>query len=302
MAVVLVFIGACTAAAPPPSAPTQPSPTTTPKKTSTPRPTPTPADAGTVVLTDSGCGFDSTESIAAGPITLTFVNETSEVGAFHIWRLDDGSTFAEFAAFIGAHREQLEHGVDTGPPPFATMIGREVRTEATDSLTLDASAGTYGIACIIPNEIAGRLVATYAAGPVVVGTPTAMASVVLRDDGCAYSGVPTVEAGTVVLELLNETTAQFDADLWLLEPGRTYDELATHVAGEQRRLEAGEPPLGHPAFATLVAEASTVSERGTLTADLDAGTYGVACIRFEGGAPVQYWAAGPFTVEGLLSM
>jgi hypothetical protein len=120
----------------------------------------------------------------------------------------------------------------------------------------------------------------------------------MRDDGCEYSGPAMVGAGTVILGLENESSGQFDADLWLLEPGHTYDELAAHIAEEQRRSEAGEPPLGHPAFATLVAEASTTSERGTLTADLDAGTYGVACIRFEGGAPVQYWSAGPLVVEG----
>lgn len=297
MAVVVVLIGACTAAAPPASTPTQPSPTATPKMTPTPTPAPTPADAGIIALNESGCGFDSAvESIPAGPITLTFANETSDLGAFHIWRLNDDSTFDEFATFISDHREQMEQGVDTGPPPFATMAGREVRTEASDSdsLSLDAAAGIYGVACIIPNEIAGRLVATYAAGPLVVGTSGATASVVLRDDGCGYSGPADIKAGTVVLELVNATVGQFDADLWLLRPGRTYDELVAHLGEEQRRLEAGEPPLGHPAFATLVAEASTASERGTLTADLDPGTYGLACIRFEGGVPVQYWSAGPF--------
>ncbi len=173
---VVLALAACTAASPPASTPLQPPPTATPTATTaatpTPTPSPTPADAGTVTLTHSGCGFDpAAESIAAGPITLTFVNETSDVGAFHIWRLDDGSTFDEFAAFIAKHRKQMEQGVDTGPPPFATMVGREVRTEASDSVSLDASAATYGVACIIPNEIAGRLSQVDLTGPVLAQLP-----------------------------------------------------------------------------------------------------------------------------------
>jgi hypothetical protein len=118
----------------------------------------------------------------------------------------------------------------------------------------------------------------------------------MRDDGCEYSGPAMVSAGTVVLGLENESSGQFDADLWLLNSGHSYEELAAHIAEEQRRADAGEPGLGHPDFATLVAEASVAAGRGRLTSRLAPGTYGIACILFEGGEPVRILAGGSFTI------
>lgn len=122
------------------------------------------------------------------------------------------------------------------------------------------------------------------------------ATVSMRDDGCEFSDPAQFDAGTVVLGLENRSSGQFDADLWLLNPGHAFDELAAHIAEEQRRWDAGEPGLGHPTFATLVAEASVTAEHGLLASRLEPGTYGVACILFEGGQPVHIWAAGPFTI------
>lgn len=138
--------------------------------------------------------------------------------------------------------------------------------------------------------------ATPATTPTPSAPATSTATVTLRDDGCEYLGPSVVGAGTVVLELVNRSIGQFDAHLWLPSVGHTYDELAAHIAEEQRRLEAGEPGLGHPAFATLVAEASVSGAQGTLSKDLSPGTYGLACIRFEGGSRVAIRAVGPFTV------
>jgi hypothetical protein len=256
-----------------------------------------PNPAGTVVLTDSGCRFDYvSDAIEVGPMVFTFVNQTSDIGAFHLWQLDKSHTFEEFTAFIAEHRRAFDEGLpDTGPPPFATMVGEEVRTDATDTMVVTPSEATYGVACIIPHESAGRLVATYAAGPIVVG-PNPAAIVTMRDDGCEFSGPAQLGAGKVVLVLENQSRYQFDADLWLLNSGHSYDELARHIAEEQRRADAGEPGLGLPTFARLVAEASVAAEHGTLRSRLAPGTYGVACILLDGGSPVHIWAAGPFTI------
>jgi hypothetical protein len=63
-----------------------------------------------------------------------------------------------------------------------------------------------------------------------------------------------------------------------------------------RRSEEGLPGLGHPTFATLNAEASTDAEGvGTLTASVDAGVYGMACIRF--GRDGAFVTAGPIVVD-----
>ena len=117
----------------------------------------------------------------------------------------------------------------------------------------------------------------------------------LSKASCSYSGPPTLEAGEVLLQL-SSVGGTADFDLWRLDEGHTYPELVSHIDEERRRSEAGEPPLGHPTFATLVAEASTDADGvGSLTTTLEDGVYGMACIRFDeetGGI----WAAGPFTV------
>jgi len=117
----------------------------------------------------------------------------------------------------------------------------------------------------------------------------------MGDAGCRYDGPATVPAGSVTLAFVNESGDQFDADLWLLDAGHGYDELAAHAAEEDRRIEEGLPSLGHPAFATLIAE-TTILQRGNMRVTLGGGTYGMACIRFVDGLPKDIWAAGPLTI------
>lgn len=132
------------------------------------------------------------------------------------------------------------------------------------------------------------------------GTQPAEASPVgtfaLARSGCSYDGPAALAAGEATFTLASHGGSA-DFDLWLLADGHTYEELAAHIDEERRRSERGQPPLGHPTFATLVAEASTdPAGEDTLTTALQPGEYGAACIRFEEGRP-GLWAAGPFTVE-----
>ena len=132
------------------------------------------------------------------------------------------------------------------------------------------------------------------------GTQPAEASPVgtfaLARSGCSYDGPAALAAGEATFTLASQGGSA-DFDLWLMEDGHAYEELAAHIDAERRRSERGQQPLGHPTFATLVAEGSTdPAGEGTLTTALDAGLYGAACIRFEGSTP-GLWVAGPFTVE-----
>lgn len=124
------------------------------------------------------------------------------------------------------------------------------------------------------------------------------ATVTLSRDGCTLTGPGNARAGMVRVHAVNRTSDQFDVDLWMLHEGHAYQELADHIAQEQQNFENNDPPLGHPTFATLVAEATVQLEGSAeVTADLEAGTYGFACIRFEEGAPVEILAVGPFTIS-----
>jgi hypothetical protein len=124
------------------------------------------------------------------------------------------------------------------------------------------------------------------------------AVVTLSDAGCAYQGPSSMAVGRLSVEMSNQTNGQFDLDLWLLEEGHQYEELAGHIDDERARDEAGKPSLGHPTFATLVAERSTEGEpSGQITTDLAAGTYGMACIFFDRpGSLGGLWPVGPLVI------
>lgn len=90
--------------------------------------------------------------------------------------------------------------------------------------------------------------------------------------------------------MVNDADGQFLLHLWRLNEGRDYGEFAAHIGEEMRRIEAGEEGLGHPDFASLVAE----SESGELSTTITPGIYGFACIKFlTSGDRDGIWAVGP---------
>ena len=125
-----------------------------------------------------------------------------------------------------------------------------------------------------------------------------MGTATLTDDGCRLDGPGRIDVGPVRVVMVNEAGGQFDADLWRLDAGHRHDEFAAHVADEMQRIQAGDPPLGHPAFADLVAEASAaVGSAADLDANLDGGTYAIACILLDArSVPSGMWSVGPIHV------
>ena len=134
--------------------------------------------------------------------------------------------------------------------------------------------------------------------PAAPSVGPARLTAILGASGCEVEGGTEAVAGPVVIGLENGTDGRFDLDLWRIDDGHEYAELAAHIAEEMRRTEAGEEPLGHPTFADLVAETSAEGASGELRVDLEAGTYGFACIYFATPeAPSAFWAAGPLVVS-----
>lgn len=122
---------------------------------------------------------------------------------------------------------------------------------------------------------------------------------VLSDTGCTYAGPAQIGSGPVALKMTNQTNVKFNLDLWKLDEGHTYGELDAHIKEEQRRASAGEPGLGHPSFAALIAQESVAS--GTEVKNistLSPGTYGFVCIAFATSGPGAIWLAGPLSVVG----
>lgn len=128
------------------------------------------------------------------------------------------------------------------------------------------------------------------------GTDAPSASLTLGPSRCRYEGPSHLEPGAIEIALAS-TDGIADFDLWLLDDEHGYEEFVAHVEEEHRRIRSGEPPLGHPSFATLVAEASTdPTGEGLMAASLRVGVYAMACIRHDPEA-AGIWAAGPVAVD-----
>ncbi len=119
--------------------------------------------------------------------------------------------------------------------------------------------------------------------------------VTLTGDDCAYDGPEAVEAGTVAIDLANETAGNGVFELVEIASTSSAEELGAYVAAEQHRLEAGDAVLGTPAFVTVVVQLEVApGEVGVLTAGLTAGTYAIVCS--SGAPPTAIHLAAPFEV------
>ncbi len=107
----------------------------------------------------------------------------------------------------------------------------------------------------------------------------------LDDGGCSLDGGLAVDPGLVAITVVNDDpTDRASFQLLRIDQDGTVDELATHVAEEQTRIDAGMDPIGIPVYASEVA--GTLIEAGTqdqLKTKLQAGTYAMVCADWADG-------------------
>jgi hypothetical protein len=117
----------------------------------------------------------------------------------------------------------------------------------------------------------------------------------LNDEGCSVDGVVAFDSGPVRIEVDNQD-AKDRASFQLLRIGEggTFEAFDAHVAEEQSRIDAGEDPIGAPAYATEVT--GTLIDAGTqdqLEARLDEGNYVLVCADWaDGGGEAGNHPAG----------
>ena len=116
--------------------------------------------------------------------------------------------------------------------------------------------------------------------------------VVLTADDCVYEGAGSVDAGTVAIDLENESGEVGVFELLRLDPAGTDEELEAYVTAEQERIDAGAAPQGTPGFATSVVQPVVEpGETGTLTAGLTAARYAILCSNGEPAASIHATAS-----------
>ncbi len=115
---------------------------------------------------------------------------------------------------------------------------------------------------------------------------------------CAYDGPTEISAGTVTIEIVNQTGQAVDIDVWKLDEGRAYEEFVAHLDEEMRLMEADQPGLGPPSWVSGRSEITVETETGSQDVTMDQGTWVFACIPFDPAAdePTGIFPAGPVEV------
>lgn len=124
-----------------------------------------------------------------------------------------------------------------------------------------------------------------------------MAKVTLADDGCTYEGPSDIDTGSLSFTLVNETDNQASFELWLIDEGRSFEDLEAHIVRQQGRLDQEGATFEPPTFARKLSGASLQpSDSAGFAATVESGVYGFVCSRLEKKDPVDIIAAGPLEV------
>ena len=102
--------------------------------------------------------------------------------------------------------------------------------------------------------------------------------VTLTNEDCTYEGPDSVKAGTVALDIENESGEVGTFELVQLDAASGDEELEAYVTAEQGRIDGGDEPQGTPDFVTGVLRVEVdPGEVSVLTAGLTAGDHAVLC-------------------------
>ena len=119
----------------------------------------------------SRCTLDAAHGpISAGPVAFTAVNETHAQAAFHMFRIADGHTCEQLAAYVGRERQRTKAGEPgLGPPPWVEgPIQLDLGSNESGTLLGMVRSGTHGIVCTREFQQPGELHAFATVGPVEV--------------------------------------------------------------------------------------------------------------------------------------
>lgn len=159
-------VGGPVTASPSPS----PSPTLSPSPT--PGQSPTATTIGSLTMTTTGCQWvGNTTALPAGPIQVDVTNNTPDSGAFPLFVVDQGHTFAELATILQGYDTQAHQNPNTiiqVNPDMATGAGiiGLLASGKTSTLSANVPAGSVvGIACVHADPTAGVTYDVFSVGP-----------------------------------------------------------------------------------------------------------------------------------------
>jgi hypothetical protein len=192
---------------------------------------PDAVEAGTVVVSESGCSFQpSSDLLPAGGLEFVVVNETAGRAGAHVWGpLADGYAFDDFAAYLEeeirrtlAAEDYLGHASWFGSLIPSTPDAGLMDAGQVGTISGIARSGTFAIACARTFEDLGLRVHGYA-GPFQVGVDLAHGP-----EARVYPFMVDIP-GTGVLLMAGETGPPPDGewiyDMWVYAAGDGWTRL-----------------------------------------------------------------------------
>lgn len=247
MAAALTAVAACSKTQPPPPPPAAVAPTA-------------------VTIHAKDFAFEAPDSIPAGWVTFTLVNDGPGIHHAAAVRLDSGKTAADLMTALG----------HPGPiPAWAVLLGgpNAVASGASSNASLSLTPGDYVLVCFVdvpggvPHFSKGMF-RTFTVSPSTAATvaPTADDSITLVEYGFQLAKPLTV--GHRTFAVTNAGAQPHELELVKLVPGKTAEDMVAWFAKEEGPAP-GEPIGG----ASLESPGKTTY----FSADLTAGSYLLIC-------------------------
>ncbi len=221
-----------------------------------------------VTMTAKDFAFDAPAQIPAGAVTLQLKNDGKEVHQAQLVRLENGKTAKDLMAAMKTH----------GPPPAwmkfvggpnAAGPGREVGS------TTVLEPGNYAWLCFIPSpdgvmHAAKGMVRPFevTAAPSGAATTLPETDVTIKLVDFDFQSSKPLTAGKQRIMVENAGPQPHELVMVKLPPGKTIQDFATWAESMKG------PPPADPVGGVAVLEKGM---RGTFTADLTAGDYGLIC-------------------------
>jgi len=236
--------------------------------TATPSPTPTskPAIPGVTIIAKD-FSFDMPNTLPAGMVDITLVNQ----GAYHhqanLARLNNGVTPEQFMTALKKNQNTALPLVTFAGGPNGILPGQR------QEVILNLPTGQYVAICFlsdqdnVPHYQKGMIKFFQVMGPAQTGSaPAADGQVTLRD--FSYVLPSTIKTGPLLLKATNQGTQPHEMTLFKLAPGRTQQDLLAYL-----QKPAGPPPFADAGGIAALAPGTS----GWFKVDLAPGNYVAMC-------------------------
>jgi hypothetical protein len=226
------------------------------------------ATPGTVTVTATDYRFEAPSTIPAGLVSIDLVNRGKELHQAQIVKLDDGKTVADLERALASQ----------GPPPsWIKFVGgaNGVAPGREAHATSVLAPGNYAYLCFIPSpdgkmHAAKGMIRPFAvtagSSATAAETPHGDVTMKLTDYDFSLSQPLTPGRRTIVVE--NAGPQPHEVVLLKLAPGRKVEDF-----GKWAETMKGPPPAEPLGGVTFLDKGA----RGSFTADVSAGEYGLIC-------------------------